>query len=51
MACARPTPGDGLEIVRENTVNSENASTWTNVAPPARFERATHGLGNRRSIL
>ncbi len=37
-------PGDGLEIVRRNKMNKEIASTWSDVAPPARFERATHGL-------
>ena len=47
-----PRPGRGLSVVRDGKPEIETASTWTDVGrAPAGIEPATHGLGNRRSIL
>jgi hypothetical protein len=44
-------PDRGLTIVRDADGETGDATTRDFVAPPAGFEPATHGLGNRRSIL
>jgi Phage integrase family len=46
-----PRPDRGLEIVPDVDGETDGAAARTFGAPPAGFEPATHGLGNRRSIL